>query len=546
MKIKFLGAARAVTGSCFIIETDKLRFAVDCGMHQGNAEIEKRNWNTDIYDPAKIDFFLITHAHIDHSGLLPRMVQNGFHGPVYATEPTGDLIKILLLDSAHIQETEANWKIKKMQRNGNSARILPLYSTKDAEAVVPLIKTKTYNEIFIPGSGIKANFQDAGHILGAAILELFTKENGTSTKLVFSGDIGRRHQLLMKDPVTIREADFLFMESTYGDRDHKGEKDSLNELAEAIRYSYSRGEKIIIPAFAVERTQEMLYSLYLLNREGRLPKDIPVILDSPLAIKSTEIFRRYRKYLDGETQSLLKNGEDPLDLPQLQFSSSTEQSMKINDIKGSAIVISASGMANAGRIKHHLRHNLWRPGASIVFVGFQAQGTPGRNIVDGAKKIHLFNEDIAIKAKIWTIGGFSAHAGQSQLLDWLENFQNKKMHVFLVHGEFAAQEQLASLIRQKLGFDVTIPEYLEEVKIKAGVQLEELKQPQVAQQPINLSPLLADLKAKIDYINDQMGKIQSLPAARQTEVLDLLHKANTSIDEIKPHLSAVITASRPI
>ena len=536
MKIKFLGAARAVTGSCFIIETDKTRFAVDCGMHQGSAEIEKRNWEVDIYDPAKIDFFLITHSHIDHSGLLPRMVQKGFHGPVYATEPTGDLIKILLLDSAHIQETEANWKNKKMQRDGKPTQITPLYSTKDAEAVGPLIRTKTYNEIFTPGSGIKVNFQDAGHILGAAILELFIEENGTCTKLIFSGDIGRRHQLLMEDPSIISEADFLFMESTYGDRNHKGEDDSLNELAEAIKYSYSRREKVIIPAFAVERTQEMLYSLHLLSRDGRLPKDMPVILDSPLAIKATEIFRRYRSYLDGETQSLMKNGEDPLDLPQLQFSSTTADSMKINEMKGPAIVISASGMANAGRIKHHLKHNLWRPGASIVFVGFQAEGTPGRRIVDGAKTIRIFSEDIAIKAKIWTINGFSAHAGQSQLLDWLGNFHNKKMPVFLIHGEFAAQEQLASLIKQNLGFDVTIPEYLEEIKIKAGGQIEQLKQPQVIQQPIILSPLLADLKAKIDYINDQMGKIQSLPMARQAEVLDLLRQANTSIDEIKPHL----------
>lgn len=536
MKIKFLGAAKEVTGSCFIVETDSARFAVDCGMHQGGAEMDKRNWDTALYDPAKIDFFLITHAHIDHSGLLPRMVQNGFRGPVYATEPTGDLVKILLLDSAHIQETEANWKKKRMQRdgksNGNNGSV-PLYSTKDAEAVAPLIKTKTYNEVFTPGNGIKANFQDAGHILGAAILELFIQENGTSTKLIFSGDIGRRHQLLMKDPAAIREADFLFMESTYGDRDHKGEDDSLNELAAAIQYSYSRGEKIIIPAFAVERTQEMLYSLYLLNRDGRLPKDIPVILDSPLAIKSTEIFRKYRSYLDGETQSLLKNGEDPLDLPQLQFSSTTEQSMKINDMRGSAIVISASGMANAGRIKHHLRHNLWRPGASIVFVGFQAQGTPGRKIVEGAKKIHLFNEDIAIQAKIWTINGFSAHAGQKQLLDWLGNFPNIKMPVFLVHGELAAQEQLASLIKQKLGFDVKIPEYLEEIKLKAGATPEELIQPQAAPQPVNLAPLLADLKAKIDDINKQLGNIQSLPESRQAEFLDLLKQANINIDEIK-------------
>jgi len=286
----------------------------------------------------------------------------------------------------------------------------------------------------------------------------------------------------------------------------------------------------------VERTQEMLYSLYLLNCDGRLPKDIPVILDSPLAIKATEIFRHYRSYLDGETQSLLKNGEDPLDLPQLQFSSSTEQSMQINDMEGSAIIISASGMANAGRIRHHLRHNLWRPGASIVFVGFQAEGTPGRNIIQGAKKIRIFNEDIAVKAMIWTIGGFSAHAGQSQLLDWLGNFQNKKMPVFLIHGETGAQEVLASLIRQKLGFDVTIPEYMEEIRIKAGIQLEELKQPRAVKQPVNLSPLLDELKAKIDYINNQTEKIQSLPESRQTEIIELLKKAGSNIDEIKPNL----------
>jgi metallo-beta-lactamase family protein len=536
MKIKFLGAAREVTGSCFIIETDKARFAVDCGMHQGTDEIEKRNWDVDIYEPQRIDFILITHAHIDHSGLLPRIVQKGFHGPIYATEPTGDLIKILLLDSAHIQEVESTWKIKKMQRYGKANDALPLYTTKDAESVGPLIKTKTYNEIFSPVSGIKANFQDAGHILGAAILELFIEENGKSTKLIFSGDIGRRHQLLMKDPIAISAADFLFMESTYGDRNHKGEEDSLNEMAEAIKYSYSRGEKVIIPAFAVERTQEMLYSLYLLSRDGRLPKDMPVILDSPLAIKATEIFRRYRSYLDSETQSLLKNGEDPLDLPQLQFSSTTEESKQINELKGSAIIISASGMANAGRIKHHLRHNLWRPGASIVFVGFQAEGTPGRKIVDGAKKIRIFNEDIAIKAKVWTISGFSAHAGQNQLLDWLGNFQNKKMKIFLVHGEFSVQEQLASLIKQKLGFEVTIPEYLEEIRLKVGAEFEEVKLSKVEETKIDWDSLLGDLESKISSLKDLKKKLQSLPLSKQMEIRDTLYEAHVNINEIKDEI----------
>lgn len=536
MKIKFLGAAREVTGSCFVIETEKTRFAVDCGMHQGGADIEKRNWDIDVYDPANIDFFLITHAHIDHSGLLPRMVKNGFRGNVYLTEPTGDLTKILLLDSAHIQETEAKLKIKRLQRHGKTEKVVPLYSTKDAKDVFPLLKTKTYNQVFSPAQGIKVNFQDAGHILGAAIVELFIEENGSATKLVFSGDIGRRHQLMMKDPVTIKEADYLFMESTYGNRDHKGEDESLNEMAEAIAYSYSKGEKVIIPAFAVERTQEMLYSLYLLNRDGKLPEDMPVFLDSPLAIKATEIFRSYRSYLDSETQSILKNGEDPLDLPQLQFSSSSEQSMQINKTRGSAIVISASGMANAGRIRHHLRHNLWRPGASIVFVGYQAQGTPGRAIIEGAKKIRIFNEDIAVKARIWTIGGFSAHAGQSQLLEWLGHFQNKKMPVFLVHGEAGAQDTLAALIQDKLGFDVTIPEYLEEITIRAGAMTVKVKMPRAAKQPVNIAPLLVDLKVKIDYLNTQMEKFASLPESKQNEVVELIKQAGLNIDDIKPTL----------
>ncbi|MCK7506736.1 MAG: MBL fold metallo-hydrolase [Desulfobacterales bacterium] len=267
-------------------------------MHQGSDSIERRNLDIAPYDPARIDFFIITHAHIDHSGLLPRMTQNGFRGPIYATEPTGDLLKILLLDSAHIQEVEAAGKNKRLQRTGMKADATPLYTTQDAEAVTPFIKTRKYDEIFSPAPGISVRFQDAGHILGAAMVELFIEENGETSKLVFSGDIGRPNQLLMKDPSSMRQADFLFMESTYGNRNHKGEQESLDELAEAIRYSYKNGEKVVIPAFAVERTQEILYSLHLLLRDGKLPKDMPVYLDSPLAIKATEIFRRY-SFLSG-------------------------------------------------------------------------------------------------------------------------------------------------------------------------------------------------------------------------------------------------------
>jgi metallo-beta-lactamase family protein len=323
------------------------------------------------------------------------------------------------------------------------------------------------------------------------------------------------------------------MESTYGNRNHKGEEESLEELAEAIRYSYRKKEKVIIPAFAVERTQEILYSLHLLTRDGRMPKDMPIYLDSPLAIKATEIFRRYSSYLDGETQILLKNGEDPLGLSSLRLSTSTEDSIRINETKEAAVVIAASGMANAGRIKHHLRHNLWRPGASIVFVGFQAEGTPGRRIVDGAKRIRIFNEEIAVEAKVFTINGFSAHAGQDQLLGWLSGFEGKKTQVFLVHGESSAQIHLASLIKDKFGLSVTIPEYLEEILLKPGAGIEEIKQPEAAIHPMSSSPIVADLKKKIDELTSDMAKIQALPASEQAELAEWLQKAARTIEKVR-------------
>lgn len=531
MKIKFLGAARTVTGSCYVIETNQARFAVDCGMHQGSDLIESRNRDITPYDPENIHFIIITHAHIDHSGLLPRLVKNGFRGPVYTTEPTGDLLKILLLDSAHIQEVEAAGKNKRLQRTGMIADETPLYTTKDAEAVFPFIKTRKYNESFSPGPGITAKLLDAGHILGSAMVELLIEENGATTKLVFSGDVGRPDQLLMKDPSSVREADFLFMESTYGNRNHKGESESLDELAEAIAYSYRNKEKVVIPAFAVERTQEILYSLHLLSRSGKLPKDMPVYLDSPLAIKATEIFRRYHSYLDGETQTLLKNGEDPLNLPNLKMSSSTEDSIRINETAEPAIVISASGMCNAGRIKHHLRHNLWRPGSSVVFVGFQAEGTPGRRIVDGAKKIRIFNEDIAVAAKVFTINGFSAHAGQDQLLDWLTHFQCKGLQVFLVHGESSAQEHLAGLIREKFGLTVTVPEYLEEIVLRPGAPFEEIKPAAAAAAPpAGLSTLMSELKNILNETGVNMKKFQSLPSPQRAEIAELLRRAARGLD----------------
>jgi metallo-beta-lactamase family protein len=531
MKIKFLGAARTVTGSCYLLETDGRRFAIDCGMHQGNAEIEKRNWDTDVYHPEGIEFFLITHAHIDHSGLLPRMVQKGFKGAIFATPPTIDLLKIMLLDSAHIQEMEAQWRSKKQLRHGGK-QTRPLYTQKDAEASSGLFKPISYNTPFEPIDGIKITLKDAGHILGAALIEIQYKENGTASKLVFSGDIGRPAQLMMEDPSVVVEADFLFLESTYGNRNHKNEADSLDELAEAIDYSYSRGEKVIIPAFAVERTQEMIYSLHLLHRAGRLPQDMPVYVDSPLAIQATEIFNRYQAYFDKDAKILLQQGDDPLKLPQLRFTPTTQESIAINAASGPAIVISASGMADAGRIKHHLRHNLWREGASVIFVGFQAQGTLGRKIIDGIQRVRLFNEDIAVKAKIFTINGFSAHAGQSQILDWLGHFRRDGMQVFLVHGEYSAQQALASLITERFGFKVIIPDYLEETILKAGQKLQRVEYPDLATPKIDWNYLLDDVQARLAQLRERQAGIEKKPWVEQTDLRDRLMEINRGITEL--------------
>ena len=348
-----MGAAKTVTGSCYIIETDTVRFAVDCGLHQGNAEIEKRNRGIADYDPKKLDFILITHAHIDHTGLLPAAVRAGFDGPIYMTTPTRDLLYIMLLDSAYIQEMEAEWGNRKRRRKGLPP-IKPIYEQEDAIKTVPLMRTVQYGSSFDPAEGVTVNFKDAGHILGSAYIELWIMEGAEPTKIDYSGDLGHKDQLIVRNPSIIEKADYLLMESTYGDRNHKDSSNSLDELAEAISWSYERGGRVVIPAFAVERSQQMIYTLHRLYKAGKLPEDMPVFLDSPLAIKATEIFRNHPEFFDLDTKEMMHNGDDPLSLPNLKFTLTTEESQAINNSSGPAIIISASGMANAGRIKHHL------------------------------------------------------------------------------------------------------------------------------------------------------------------------------------------------
>ena len=531
MKIKFLGAAGTVTGSCHVIETAVARFAIDCGMHQGNEAIERRNLDTTVYQPGRMDFFLLTHAHIDHSGLLPRMVKTGFSGKIYCTPPTRDLLGIMLEDSAHIQEMEAEWTSRRSRRHGGRP-VAPLYTRADAAAATKLLTAIPYGETFSPAPGITAIYHDAGHILGSAFIELSLNGNGSRTRLLFSGDLGRPDQLLVNNPDRPVDADYLFLEGTYGDRDHKDESQSRAELQQAIDYSYARGGKVIIPAFAVERTQEVLYCLHMLSRDGKIPADMPVFVDSPLAIKATEIFRRNPAYLDAETKALFDRGEDPFGLPNLQFTQSTDQSREINTMAGPAIVISASGMCNAGRVKHHLRHNLWRPESSIVFVGFQAVGTPGRKIVDGAKTIRILGEEVAVAARVFTIGGFSSHAGQSQILQWLSHFKINHPEVFLVHGEQKALNTLAGLVRERFGLTVRIPLYLEEYTLTPGAEPVVTVDEQQTKPPVDWEGLLTAMEGRLTRLREQREALAARPLEEQSEIRQRLEDLDQNLKQL--------------
>jgi len=464
VRVTCLGGAGTVTGSSYLIESAAgKKVLVDCGLFQGGKNLEQRNWKDWGFDPAGISTLFLTHAHIDHSGKIPKLVKDGFKGRIITSPPTAELCSIMLLDAAHIQEMDAEWQSRKNKRRSNG-EVLPLYTTEDAEASLKLLAPTERDKIVEPEPGIRARMRNAGHILGSSVLELWVEEGKAPLKMVFSGDLGKKHQLIVQDPHEIFDADYLFLESTYGNRLHRSFEESKAELLEAIQYALSHKGKVLIPAFAVERTQEILYILGEFQRAGRLPK-IPIFVDSPLAIKATEIFRKNKKYYDEEARAIVDQGYDPFNMPNLRFTPSTEESRAINETKGSAIIIAGNGMCTAGRIRHHLKHNLWRPGTSLVIVGFQAQGSTGRQIVDGAKQVRLFGETVSVKAKVFTIGGFSAHADQNDLLEWAGHFESNP-RVFLVHGEPSASESLAAKIKERLGLDVYIPKWKERLVLK--------------------------------------------------------------------------------
>lgn len=466
MQVTCLGAARTVTGSAYLIEVNpEVKFLVDCGMYQGGRQIERRNWVVDEYLPQEIKGIFITHAHIDHSGLVPRLVRMGYQGPVYASKATSELLKILWLDSAHIQEMEARWQTRKNARMGKE-EISPLYETADAEAAIGLLAPLEMgeHESIIPG--VNVNFICAGHILGASSLMLELNSGQEKHRLGFSGDLGRPGQLIVPDPKSLSLPDTLFMETTYGNRTHKTLTDSQAELVEVINEAYKEGGKVVIPAFAVERTQELIYTMADAHRKGQIPDDMPVFLDSPLAIKATHIFRDHPEFFDQETRAILEQGNTPLNFPSLKFTLSTEESMAINERKGPAVIMAGNGMASAGRIKHHLKHNLWRSNCHVVIVGFQAQGTTGRRLVEGASTVKIFREPVSVRAKVHTIGGFSAHADKNELLEWLGKVARPGLKVNLTHGEEASALAFMAEAKNRFpGVMFKVPKWKETIRL---------------------------------------------------------------------------------
>lgn len=449
MKLTFLGAAGEVTGSSFLLESDDVKVLVDCGMFQGGREAEPKNRARFAFDPKTLDCVLLTHAHIDHSGLLPRLVAAGYSGPVYATTATCDLLDVMLTDSAHIQEKEAEWAQKAKARGAGRP---PLYTMAEVQRTLRQLKPVDYGEEVHPHPALRCMFRDAGHIIGAAIIELWVHNGANSRKIVFSGDIGQPNRPLVRDPTPISEADVLVVESTYGNRLHKTMDDTLAELEHAVTDTLVRKKgNVIVPAFAVGRTQEILYLLVDLYRQGRLP-EMDIYVDSPMALKATEITAKHWALLDREAAALLQWMKRGRGKPRIHFVQDVLESTALQNVRHGAVIISASGMCNAGRIKHHLRHNLGRRDSTILIVGFQAAGTLGRRIVDGARNVRIFGIPVPVKADVYTIGGLSAHGDQAALLAWLANFKRAPRRTFVVHGEQATAGIFAAAIHDRLGW----------------------------------------------------------------------------------------------
>ena len=538
MKITFLGAAKTVTGSNFLVEAAGKKFLVDCGMYQGKITEELENSDPFLYDVNEIDFMLLTHAHIDHSGRIPKLYNEGFRGNVYATKATCDLCEIMLPDSGHIQEVEIEWKNRKRMRESKEP-LPPLYTAEDAYKCLEIFKPVQYDDIVEIDENISVRFNDAGHMLGSAIIEIWATENGKTTKAVFTGDLGNNDLPLLDSPTMISNADYLIMESTYGGRLHMRNDDKAKMFLDIVSETLDNGGRVIIPSFAVGRTQEILYELDRLKEEYGQDEEfarkyekimnVPVYVDSPLAISATEVFKKNTELFEDEIQEKIKRGDNPLEFNGLQFTRTAEESKALNEDMRPAIILSASGMCEVGRIKHHLKHNLWNPNSTILFVGYQAPGTLGRTIVDGAEKVKIFGEEIAINARVEYIEGYSGHADQTWLLNFIYSFTNPPKNVFLVHGEEEGQEILKQKIEDTSECKVIIPDFGESYELTGDAPqlLEETKE--IEQYRKEFRRL--DIIDRIEELKESITDIENVVMQQNMETND--NELKTLEDRVK-------------
>ncbi len=529
MKITFLGATKTVTGSNFLVEAAGKKFLVDCGMYQGHGDIEEKNYDDFLFNVNEIDFMLLTHAHIDHSGRIPKLYNEGYKNPIYAQKATCDLCSIMLPDSGHIQEMECEWKNKKRARQGKKT-LEPMYTAQDAIDSLEIFKPVQYDEIVEIDENIKVRFNDAGHMLGSSIIEIWVTENGKGTKAVFTGDLGNNDIPLLASPTMIESADYLVMESTYGNRLHIKNDDKAKLFLDIVYETLQKDGTVVIPTFAVGRTQEILYELNkikentddaeFLEKYEKL-MHAPVFVDSPLAVSATEIFRKNTDLFDFEVKEAMERGDNPLEFPGLQFTRTVDESKALNESTTPSIILSASGMCEVGRIKHHLKHNIWNPNSTILFVGYQAPGTLGRKIVDGEKKIKIFGEEMTVNARIEYIEGYSGHADQEWLLNFVYSFYNKPKHIFLVHGEEEGQEVLKEKIEENTNIPVIIPSFGETYTLDENLLMEK-----TYELPKKYRPLRLEV---VERINTLKEEIEDMSEIVKNEKLS----ENVSDEEIK-------------
>jgi len=463
IKLRFLGAAQNVTGSRHMLEVNGTRLLIDCGLYQ-ERQFKERNWEPFDFPASSIDAVLLTHAHLDHCGLLPKLVKEGFAGPVYCTAATAEIARIIMLDSARLQEEDAEYKRKRHEREGRKGPypVVPLYTTADAEATGPLFKRVRYKTPVEIADGITATFCEAGHVLGSAIIHVCIQKNGETRSVLFSGDVGRPNQPIVRDPAEVDEADYILVESTYGNRVHREHGDIKTDIAEVINATKAAGGNIVVPSFALERSQDLLYYINELLAEDAIPH-LMVFLDSPMAGAITKVFKRHSELFDEEMTERVDNGRSPFTFEGLHITQTATESKAINHIRGTAIIIAGSGMCTGGRIKHHLVNNIERPESTIMFVGYQAVGTLGRRIVDGEKEVRILGETRQVNARVVQIHGMSAHADKEELLRWLSSLKNHPKKIFVVHGESESAKSFGAYLQEKTGWDVMVPQFKDEV-----------------------------------------------------------------------------------